>query len=269
MPRASAFECRKWSDQIGLEQWPPSPARKAQVPDAQDVDVRCTADEPFLQQFRAFLDEGVEPSVVGRLGQSPCLEAAEALGVVRAGWAGVSGLTCSAIPREGPFGKEQMYQRLRLRAADTLDEEITLAAAAVGEWQSSGGLDGVDRLERRDLPWACIARAAPVYSWKTARSDASKRTARPLVRGQVIPSAARCRARAIAASITSVSSGITSSIRPEVSAWVAETDCPLTHISSAILTPVKRGNRCVPPAPGMTPNRTSGCPSWVLTFAIR
>ncbi len=46
-------------------------------------------------------------------------------------------------------------------------------------------------------------------------------------------------------------------------------DSGLMHISAAIATPTKRGRRCVPPAPGISPIFTSGCPNCELELATR
>ena len=40
-------------------------------------------------------------------------------------------------------------------------------------------------------------------------------------------------------------------------------------ISTAFATPASRGSRCVPPAPGMSPSLTSGCPTRAEGTATR
>ena len=47
---------------------------------------------------------------------------------------------------------------------------------------------------------------------------------------------------------------------PILRASEASIDSPVKRSSFAFVTPTIRGSRCVPPAPGMTPIRISGCP---------
>jgi len=62
--------------------------------------------------------------------------------------------------------------------------------------------------------------------------------------------------------------GTTSSTRPSRRAFDARTDLPVRIKSSASAMPISRGSRCVPPAPGMSPSCTSGCPSCVLRSSV-
>ena len=56
---------------------------------------------------------------------------------------------------------------------------------------------------------------------------------------------------------------------PAASAFGADTGLPSVDISSAIFAPARRGNRCVPPAPGMIPSITSGWPTFASLVATR
>ena len=51
------------------------------------------------------------------------------------------------------------------------------------------------------------------------------------------------------------------STMPAVNASWDLTGSPKAHISTALATPASRGNRWVPPAPGMMPSFTSGWPT--------
>mmetsp|Transcript_16083 Transcript_16083/g.24241 ORF Transcript_16083/g.24241 Transcript_16083/m.24241 type:complete len:234 (+) Transcript_16083:1312-2013(+) len=60
----------------------------------------------------------------------------------------------------------------------------------------------------------------------------------------------------------------TSSIIPSFSASLARKERPDTINSSAFSTPMRRGRRCVPPAPGRMPRCTSGNPTDAVGDAI-
>ncbi len=62
--------------------------------------------------------------------------------------------------------------------------------------------------------------------------------------------------------------GTTSSTRPSRRALDGRTDLPVRMRSSASAIPISRGSRCVPPAPGMSPSCTSGCPSCVFRSSL-
>ena len=67
------------------------------------------------------------------------------------------------------------------------------------------------------------------------------------------------RAKAIA-SASRLSSPTTRSIRPSSAAFFAGTGSPIASIGSDAFIPIRRGRRCVPPAPGSRPSFTSGVP---------
>ena len=107
---------------------------------------------------------------------------------------------------------------------------------------------------------------AQACHYRVAAPDA--RLAQPEVRLGLIPgavgggrsrsrgSASSVSAKRKAASTTSVSATRWTSAVPAMAA--ASTGSPQTIMSSAFATPTARGRRCVPPAPGMRPSRTSG-----------
>ncbi len=76
-------------------------------------------------------------------------------------------------------------------------------------------------------------------------------------------------ANAMALSCRSARSGSTSSMMPSRFASGAGTWRPVTIMSSAALTPISRGRRCVPPPPGRMPISTSGSPTFALGRAMR
>ena len=80
--------------------------------------------------------------------------------------------------------------------------------------------------------------------------------------------AAMSPARAIAAA-SSDCAGTTWSTRPSFSASSAFTGLLFMIISSAFGRPTRRGSRCVPPKPGMTPSWSSGSPSCALGVHTR
>ncbi len=59
------------------------------------------------------------------------------------------------------------------------------------------------------------------------------------------------------------------STMPSDSASSADTMRPLAIKSTAAAMPVRRGRRCVPPAPGTMPSFTSGSPSFAVADAMR
>ena len=70
-----------------------------------------------------------------------------------------------------------------------------------------------------------------------------------------------CRlAKATAAATTSPSASL--SIRPAAAPFCASMNVPVMMSCRACSTPMARGRRCVPPAPGMMPSLISGRPSW-------
>ena len=92
-------------------------------------------------------------------------------------------------------------------------------------------------------------------------------SSRSRVRRSAIRSAtARC-ANAIAACVTSPCA--ISSTRPYLSASAAGIGSPLRIIGRALSMPIRRGSRCVPPAPGRRPSLISGRPSRVPGAATR
>ena len=60
------------------------------------------------------------------------------------------------------------------------------------------------------------------------------------------------------AAASSSAAGTTSLTRPYRSAWAASQRAPVRIISFARPRPTTRGRRCVPPAPGMMPERRLG-----------
>ena len=75
--------------------------------------------------------------------------------------------------------------------------------------------------------------------------------------------------RANATAPVSKSPSISLSMIPAWSASPALMVLPFVHISTAFATPASRGRRCVPPAPGMIPKFTSGCPTFASGLATR
>jgi len=97
-------------------------------------------------------------------------------------------------------------------------------------------------------------------------SASPRRSSRSLVFGcEVWPATRRANATADAVR----SSPAISSTMPAASASCAVTGRPVTHMSSALATPARRGSRCVPSAPGTIPRFTSGCPIWAPASATR
>ena len=88
------------------------------------------------------------------------------------------------------------------------------------------------------------------------------------IRGLELFSARFLRANSIAAS-SNPSSGASSSMTPIARASLAATCRPEVIMSSAFSSPAIRGNRCVPPAPGIRPSCTSGRPTRALLTAMR
>jgi len=56
---------------------------------------------------------------------------------------------------------------------------------------------------------------------------------------------------------------------PVDNAVFASIGSPNAHISTAFATPARRGNRCVPAAPGIMPSFTSGWPTCADATATR
>ena len=98
-------------------------------------------------------------------------------------------------------------------------------------------------------------RITPSAASNAARSTGA--TSRAEVTGQ-------CPASASAPTLTSAAlrrSVAISSSTPSFNASAAATCRPELTISSAAIAPTSRGNRCVPPAPGIIPIRLSGSPT--------
>ena len=110
----------------------------------------------------------------------------------------------------------------------------------------------------RDLsvPRAAVTAARPA-AVSSGRSRVRRRS----------PAAARARANAIAPARRSPSTMW--SRMPASLARGARSGLPSVHISIASAAPASRGSRWVPPAPGMMPSRTSGCPTLASAVATR
>jgi hypothetical protein len=75
--------------------------------------------------------------------------------------------------------------------------------------------------------------------------------------------------RAQATAEASSGSSTMASMKPSFTASAAETGSPVTMILSAASPPIRRGRRCVPPAPGTKPRFTSGRPTCAEASATR
>ena len=82
------------------------------------------------------------------------------------------------------------------------------------------------------------------------------------------PEAITALANAIAPS-RSLPSSTSSSSTPQARACFAENGVPDRIASAAASGPIRRGRRCVPPAPGISPSLISGRPSFALGTATR
>jgi len=152
------------------------------------------------------------------------------------------------------LGVEQMAQRARLRAGAQLGVDRGLERQALGDRQAGRGRDRLRGADRRNG----ATRAAfhqrngglergVVVGRHGAVGDARQVTDL----GQVAGAVGRGAAQIVA----------TSSTRPCVIASSAGMWRPEVIISRATSGPTRRGRRCVPPAPGMMPMRTSGRPT--------
>ncbi len=63
--------------------------------------------------------------------------------------------------------------------------------------------------------------------------------------------------------------GTTSSTSPIRNASAAPIISPVRSSFNALDRPTNRGNRCVPPYPGINPSFTSGCPNFAVSLASR
>ena len=101
----------------------------------------------------------------------------------------------------------------------------------------------------------------------SAKPSATSLSSRSRTRRNGRRSATTRRAKAIAASVKSTTA--ISSTMPSASASAAPTGSPVTIICNAFSGPIRRGRRCVPPAPGSRPSFTSGRPTRAVAAAIR
>ena len=85
------------------------------------------------------------------------------------------------------------------------------------------------------------------------------------VRRRVPSASSRARRTATSRRIAGCTS---SSTRPICSAFFARMFLPVRIMSSAAASPTRRGRRCVPPAPGMSPSCTSGSASTVFGLSV-
>ena len=107
--------------------------------------------------------------------------------------------------------------------------------------------------------------ASKISGWPRAGSSLSERS-RTFFKGAF--SAISRRAKAIADS-RSFPSSASSSTTPHSLASRAPNGVPERMTSSAFSTPMSRGSRCVPPAPGMSPSLISGRPHFADGTAMR
>ena len=117
----------------------------------------------------------------------------------------------------------------------------------------------------RNLRALALRIASKISGWPRAGSSLSERS-RTFFNGAF--SAMRRRAKASADSCSLPSSAI-SSTTPHSLASRAPNGVPDRMTSSAFSTPMRRGRRCVPPAPGMRPSLISGRPHFADGTAMR
>ena len=156
-----------------------------------------------------------------------------------------------------PLGEERVLQRARIGAGGGLAEQLR-ARAAMPSRQRQGGrrLHRVDGSLRRDRAAGMAAERAARLLEQAGRNRC-RSSVSPMRRGG-LPTCSL--AKATAAATTSPSASL--SIRPAAAPLAASMKVPVVMSCRACSTPMARGRRCVPPAPGMMPSLISGRPSW-------
>ena len=107
--------------------------------------------------------------------------------------------------------------------------------------------------------------ASKISGWPRAGSSLSKRS-RTFFSGAFSAISRRAKASADSCNLPSSAS---SSTTPHSFASRAPNGVPERMTSSAFSTPMSRGSRCVPPAPGMRPSLISGKPHFAEGTAMR
>ncbi len=163
------------------------------------------------------------------------------------------------------FREEDVHQRMRRCGANQFVEQTELARESALEFEFERGFDRVDQLVRGESA-ALFGRNHLVRL-----RDGERRREQP---SPSMPSSALRAETALARRTPRTSSprqmtspSTTSSRIPSSCARVASSGSPLSMISSAGCAPIKRGRRCVPPAPGMRPSLISGKPTFARGVA--
>ena len=101
-------------------------------------------------------------------------------------------------------------------------------------------------------------------------SRSGSRTLRSRLRGGFLPSrSAAAEASATATAAPSRSDSTTRSNSGDFANSCTDSGSPESIKLSAFSTPIRRGRRCVPPAPGSSPSFTSGRPTFAVASATR
>mmetsp|Transcript_20579 Transcript_20579/g.64289 ORF Transcript_20579/g.64289 Transcript_20579/m.64289 type:complete len:503 (-) Transcript_20579:5-1513(-) len=165
--------------------------------------------------------------------------------------------TCCSARASGPAASCAKSSLSRERPAS---KEGASAAARTASTMSSGASSPLAALRAPSL--AAPKKASTPPSTSRGRADTTREGSTPSASASANPTAA-------SATPSPSTAATTSSARPSLAASAAPSGAPLVMILIAGAQPMRRGSRCVPPAPGSSPRWTSGSPHFAALDMTR